>query len=239
MAKAVPTPTLVKYDAPVEWEARGGKRGQGQGYSADGRKNPRVPMADILKSVIPAREWEEPGGKRWTQLPSSAPATRLDVINLQEQLDGQLHVRRARESGVCPVRQDLYAQAFDELVREVTVDSPERGVLVLRVRDDMRQTVDAYRVMFESSTAFGTRKAVQAEQASTDLKDKVRELEKKVAILEDEHQDLQSKCEEVAKAEREKGKEEKQKFDDEMKYLKNANNQLASLLNSMLHGKSK
>lgn len=43
---------------------------------------------------------------------SSIPATRLDVTNLQEQLDMRLQQRQARETGICPVRRQLYAQCF-------------------------------------------------------------------------------------------------------------------------------
>lgn len=46
------------------------------------------------------------------QYVSSTPATRLDVINLQEQLDYQLQARQARETGICPIREELYAQCF-------------------------------------------------------------------------------------------------------------------------------
>ena len=50
---------------------------------------------------------------------SSTPATRLDVINLQEELDRKLQQRQARETGICPVREELYSQTFDELIRQV------------------------------------------------------------------------------------------------------------------------
>ena len=60
------------------------------------------------------------------QYVSSTPATRLDVINLQEQLDQRLTTRQARETGICPVREELYAQCFDELIRQVGVTAPPR-----------------------------------------------------------------------------------------------------------------
>jgi dynein light intermediate chain len=44
------------------------------------------------------------------------PATRLDVINLQEQLDTKLQQRQARETGICPVRRELYSQVFGPLM---------------------------------------------------------------------------------------------------------------------------
>jgi len=45
----------------------------------------------------------------------------------------------------------------------VTLDSPERGLLLLRVRDEIRMTLDAYRTLYGSSVTFGVRKQMQAE----------------------------------------------------------------------------
>ena len=61
------------------------------------------------------REWTE-DGQLWVQYVSSTPATRLDVINLQEQLDRQLQIRQARETGICSVREELYSQCFGKIV---------------------------------------------------------------------------------------------------------------------------
>jgi len=66
---------------------------------------------EILNSILPPREWTE-GNQLWVQHVSSTPATRLDVINLQEQLDMRLQQRQARETGICPVRRELYSQCF-------------------------------------------------------------------------------------------------------------------------------
>ena len=65
-------------------------------------------LIDILVKI---REWTE-GTQLWVQHVSSTPATRLDVINLQEQLDMRLQQRQARETGICPVRRELYSQCF-------------------------------------------------------------------------------------------------------------------------------
>lgn len=59
------------------------------------------------------REWEE-DNQRWVQEVSSAPSTRLDVVHLQEQLDLRLQQRQARETGICPVRRELYTQCFGQ-----------------------------------------------------------------------------------------------------------------------------
>lgn len=66
---------------------------------------------DILNSILPPRCWEE-NGKLWCQTFSNTPATRQDVINLQEMLDARLHQSQAIETGICPIRKELFGQCF-------------------------------------------------------------------------------------------------------------------------------
>ena len=86
------------------------------------------------------------------------------LYSLQEQLDQKLEQRQARETGICQVRRELYAQCFDEIIRQCTINCVERGLLLLRVRDELRMTLHSYQTLYESSIAFGIRKALQAEQ---------------------------------------------------------------------------
>ena len=64
----------------------------------------------------------------------------------------------------------------DELIRQVTINCAERGLLLLRVRDEIRMTIAAYQTLYESSVAFGMRKALQSEQGKSDMERKVNEL---------------------------------------------------------------
>jgi dynein light intermediate chain len=68
------------------------------------------------------------------------------VIELQKELDKRLQTRQARETGICPIREELYAQTFDELIRQITINCSHRGLLLVRVRDEMRMTIQAYQV---------------------------------------------------------------------------------------------
>lgn len=43
----------------------------------------------------------------------------------------------------------------------------------MRVRDEIRMSIAAYQTLYESSVAFGMRKALQAEQGKTDMENKV------------------------------------------------------------------
>ena len=62
---------------------------------------------------------------------------------------------------------------LDELIRQVTINCSERGLLLLRVRDEIRMTIAAYQTLYESSVAFGMRKALQAEQGKADMEKRV------------------------------------------------------------------
>ena len=137
---------------------------------------------DILNSILP-REFED-ASALWLQTVSSQPATRLDVIHLQETLDRQLQKRQARETGICPVREELYAQCFDELIRQTTVNCAERGLLLLRVRDEMRMSIMAYQTLYESAVAFGMRKALSTEQGKAEMEATIATQKETIATLE-------------------------------------------------------
>ena len=61
--------------------------------------------------VVSCREWME-NNQLWVQQVASTPCTRMDVVHLQEQLGLKLQQRQARETGICPVRRELYTQCF-------------------------------------------------------------------------------------------------------------------------------
>ena len=161
-----PPESLLKYDSPLfagfEPKTSEMEKMKATQKSATGDASASQ-LDDMVNAMLPPREWTQESGT-WMQYVSKEPATRLDVITLQEQLDKRLLERQARETGICPVREDLYSQCFDELIRQVTLDGPERGLLLLRVRDEIRMTIAAYQTLYESSIAFGMRKVLSDEK---------------------------------------------------------------------------
>merc|ERR1719230_615992 len=188
---------------------------------------------EILNSILPPREWNE-SGQLWVQQVSSTPATRLDVVNLQEELDKRLQQRQARETGICPVRRELYSQCFDELIRQVTINCSERGLLLLRVRDEIRMTIAAYQTLYESSIAFGMRKALQAEQGKADMEARIKQLEAEKKDLERQVQELKAKAEAIEKREGERRALEEKKHLEEVAFLKRTSQQLKRELETYL-----
>lgn len=156
------------------------------------------------------------------------------MINLTEQLDQLIVMRKAKETGICPVREELYTDTFDELIRQVTVNCAERGILLLRVRDEIRMTIAAYRTLYESSVAFGIRKALLAEQGRTEHTQRVRMLETEKESLEKQLTDLQAKYEASEKQWNEKKKEDEKKFEKEISFYKKQNQLYKQELDKLL-----
>merc|ERR1711982_881 len=138
-------------------------------------------------------------GKHYSQYVSSQPATRLDVIQLQEALDQRLMERQARETGICPVREELYSQCFDDLIRQVTINCPERGLLLLRVRDEIKMTIAAYQTLYQSSVTFAMRKQLQAEHGKADLEKRIADLEARKTKQENKVIELKAKIQAIEK----------------------------------------
>ena len=116
----------------------------------------------VLSSIFPGRVWEE-GGVEWQQTVKMSTPCRSDVKRTKELLQVKLVQQSARDEGICQVRRELYAQCFEELIRQSLLSNLERGLLLLRLRDEFRMTLYAAKTLYESSIAFGDRQAVKAE----------------------------------------------------------------------------
>ena len=231
---SVPKQTLVRYDTPV-LVAKDKKKGAKKAGPLPPveSKMPGSQTEDILNSIIPPREWSE-DQQLWVQYVSSTPATRLDVINLQEKLDQQLQQRQARETGICPVREELYAQCFDELIRQVTINCAERGLLLLRVRDELRMTIAAYQTLYESAVAFGMRKALMSEQGKAQMEANVENLTAAKADLEKQLQEQKNRNEAIERREAERRALEEKKNAEEVAFLQKQVKQLKTTMEQVI-----
>lgn len=217
-----PPENLTKYDPPIfigfeaskEQVMNAVKMQQQKGKDSESSQ-----LEDMINSMLPPREWVEDSGA-WMQYTSKEKASRKDVIHLQEDLDRRLAERQAREAGLCPVREHLYQQVLDELIREITLESPERGLLLMRVRDEARMTIDAYQTLYNSSIVYGIKKQIQAESGIDDLESKISEYKETNKSLETKVAEMRSKLEMTEKRIAEKRGVDDRKRKDEVEFLK-------------------
>lgn len=189
---------------------------------------------EILNTILPPKEFMDEHNTLWIMPCSSTPATRIEVINLQTELDRRLLQRQARETGICPVRRELYTQCFDEVIRQVTINCAERGLLLVRIRDELKMTIAAYQTLYESSVGFGMRKALQAEQGKSELEKRIIEMENDRRDLERLVNELKIKSEQTDKRANEQKLVDEKKHAEEVQFLKKTNQQLKTQLEGII-----
>ena len=81
-----------------------------------------------------------------------------------------LKLREARETGICLKREDLYNQCLDELIRQITINCSHRGLLLVRIRDELKMNIESYRNLYESVLAYGMRKAMLGQKTKNEQK---------------------------------------------------------------------
>mmetsp|Transcript_27556 Transcript_27556/g.40665 ORF Transcript_27556/g.40665 Transcript_27556/m.40665 type:complete len:243 (-) Transcript_27556:10-738(-) len=189
--------------------------------------------SDILNSMLPPRKRIE-NGKLWMQYISSTPATCLDVINLREELDRQLQSSNAKERGLCPIREDLYAQAFDEIIRQVTIHCTERGLLLLRIREESRLTLAAYLALYESGIAYGARKALLSNEKKLSLDKNAEDLIKGKDVLQERVKDMTVTIASFKQNSNQRSLQDTKRHDDEISRLQEKNKVLKDKLTKLL-----
>lgn len=210
--------SLLKYDQPVlvddpDQANKSRKSTATAGAGVDSMNR------DIIDSMFPPIEFTE-DEQKYTQSVSISASTRSDVKKLKIQLENLLHSRKARMTGVCLIRSDLYNQCFDEIIRQTTVDCNPRGRLLMKVRDHYRMMVGSYKDLYETTIDWGKRKQLQINQGVPELLAYHDELLSRRRELELEANNLQIKLDLLEKKLAENKSIREKDHADEIAFLK-------------------
>lgn len=77
------------------------------------------------------------------------------------------------------------------------MNEPERGLLLLRIRDEIKMTIAAYQTLYQSSVNFAMRKQVQSEIGKAELDKRIEEYEALKKQKEDKIVELKSKIDAI------------------------------------------
>ena len=188
---------------------------------------------DYLNSILPPREYTDMG-QLLVRYVSPQPASKVDVMNLQDELDKKRAVRGARDTGICPIREELFAQCFDELIRQITINCAERGFLLVRARDEIKMTIQAYQTLYESSIAYGMRKALIAEQWKNQMQTQIKSLEDRCESLNRENKQMEQEIEDMINKDEEERLKDNKAHEDQVNYLNELNADYKSDLEKQL-----
>lgn len=154
-----------------------------------GKEGSERKKQELLDKLLPPREWIDDKQKAWCQPVSSQPATEKDVTELEKNLYIQLSESEALPVGICLAREEIYTDLFNEVVRQVTVDCGERGILLNKVKLDISARVESLKKLYESSIKFGIRKSISIETRKKDLSSRKETL---LAAIETKKTDLET-----------------------------------------------
>ena len=162
--------SLVKFDIPSDTSDEEDEKEEDKNKKVKKETEEERETKNILRAMFKPREWDK-NEKKYLSYVSAEPANREKARNLFKALDEKIKERQAREKGICPIREELYSQCFDEIIRQVTIECPERGLLLMRVRDEIKMTVSSYQTLYESAVLFGIKKQLQAEEGKKELEE--------------------------------------------------------------------
>ncbi len=111
-----------------------------------------------------------------------------------------MKARGAKETGICQIREELYSECFDELIRQVTINCLQRGELLNHIKEQERETINYYQKLYESSMAFAMRKVLREQKKRKLLEQREAALKHEIANLEEMIQEKVLEIEERIKS---------------------------------------
>ena len=147
-------------------------------------------VKDALNRLLPPKKITDKD-QEWVQYVTCTPVAKADVVDLQENLDRRLQTEQARETGICPIREKLYTECFDELIRQITLNCLERGILLTRIKKELIITINSYQSLQESSIAYGIRTLLLAEEEKKKLNEEISKIESECEDLEREINEIE------------------------------------------------
>jgi hypothetical protein len=161
------------------------------------------------------------------QTVSTDPASREAVVALHAALRARLQARRARPTGLCAIRRSIYSDLFSELVRQVTIEEPARGLLLARVRENDEHALRVHAALLREGENYVAGKLLQSTQSVTVLNERLAQLQREKMQLEVRRHDLQNARRELEQHFEERRQLRHAQQQDELNYLRRANQQLS------------
>eukprot|EP01084_Bolivina_argentea_P158416 275957_1 len=215
---------LVEYDADLIDE-HGNILGDDQDHKNSTNKE-EGELRQILNSLLPPIKLN---GDHYKQVSLNKP-TRSHVIALQKEWDDQLQIRQARDSGICSVREQLNEEALNELIRQMSINLPERGLLALRIKNEAKMTIQTYQTLYESSLSFGMRKCIQSQNDVLVLRKEITNAQSKKKELKQKLNELQIQKQNYEKLYNEQNQILQKNQNQEKEFLKHQKSALQNYL---------
>lgn len=126
----------------------------------------------------------------------------------------------AKETGICNVREELYSQCMDELIRQITINCLQRGELLNHIKEQMKETINYYQKLYESSMAFAMRQVLREQKKRAKLEKREKDLLNEINSLKSAIDDKENEIKEKHKTFEEELNDRNQEHEELVKGLK-------------------
>ena len=123
----------------------------------------------------------------------------LKELDKLEKMDKRIKVLEAKETGICTVREQLYSECFDELIRQVTINCLERGILMMLVKTEYENQIKTYQNLYQSSIAYGIRSYLIIEEEKKRMNDENEQMEEECDELSSDIEALKKEIQNYVK----------------------------------------
>lgn len=127
--------------------------------------------------------------------PSFESPDKEDIDRIAKQLESLIQNRKCKSQGICEVRNEIYLETMNEMIRQISIDCPERGILLARIRNEICNTISSYKRLFDNSQAFAVRRELSAEEGVESLIERKNKLENRLAQLKNQSIELSCQTE--------------------------------------------
>ena len=189
-------------------------------------------VKDALNLILPPKKIIT-NEQLWVQYVSCTPVTKAEVQNLKEGLDKRIKVLEAKETGVCTIREQLYSECFDELIRQVTINCLERGILMMLVKTEYENQIKTYQNLYQSSIAYGIRSYLIVEEEKRKMNDENDQMEEECETLSSDIEALKKEIEEL----KVKDEEQRQELNEKHRQFLSLNTESIDLLKNEIRNK--
>lgn len=194
-----PDATLIRYDVPyaVHDSKKSLKLRASLGLGLEERVvDPNVRV--IVDRFITPRRWTDAQGTLWVQHASPYTTSRTETLETHHKLKRRLAQYAAKETGTCAIRTILIAECYMEVIRMVTCECWERGLLLLYVHAERVAAQVAHREIFESRVGHAFRLTLKGEKDTTTVEREIAALKAKIDALTQEEKNYRKLCDEFS-----------------------------------------
>jgi dynein light intermediate chain len=157
---------------------------------------------------------------------SKKQALKEDLHQLNENLEFMLQNCKARRQGICAVRSTIMELLADELLRQVTIDQPERGLLLRRIRDEAKMTIEAYKCLHEAALQYGAQKLLDGARGTPEMVQRIDQLKKETEALHKEVKRLEARQASLVRCVEEQIQADNRRHNEEKAFLENSRKRL-------------